>query len=105
MKAGLKDMKKEYKKVNIDKIEDMQDDLEDMMEQANEIQEVMGRSYGVPDIDEDDLEAELEALGDELGMDEDADFLNEAASVPTEDPSASKQPGAASADGQVAVDE
>ena len=40
MKAGLKDMKKEYKKVNIDKIEDMQDDLEDMMEQANEIQEV-----------------------------------------------------------------
>ena len=41
MKAGLKDMKKEYKKVNIDKIEDMQDDLEDMMEQANEIQEVL----------------------------------------------------------------
>lgn len=27
------------------------------MEDANEIQEVMGRSYGTPDIDEDDLEA------------------------------------------------
>ena len=40
MKSGLKEMKKEYKKVNIDKIEDMQDDLEDMMEQANDIQEV-----------------------------------------------------------------
>ena len=58
----------------------------------------------MPELDEDDLEAELEALGDELGMDEDADFLNEAANVPEGDPaSSSKQP--TSADGQVAVDE
>lgn len=28
-----------------------------MMEDANEIQEAMGRSYGTPDIDESDLEA------------------------------------------------
>lgn len=27
------------------------------MEDANEIQEVMGRSYGTPDVDEADLEA------------------------------------------------
>ena len=27
------------------------------MEQANEVQEVLGRTYGVPDIDEDELEA------------------------------------------------
>lgn len=38
-------------------IQDVQDQLEDMMEDANEIQEAMGRSYGTPDIDEDDLEA------------------------------------------------
>lgn len=38
-------------------IQDLQDQLEDMMEDANEIQEAMGRSYGTPDIDEDDLEA------------------------------------------------
>ena len=32
--------------------------MEDLMEQANEIQEVMSRSYGVPyEFDEDDLEA------------------------------------------------
>ena len=32
--------------------------MEDLMEQANEIQESMGRSYGVPDeLDEADLEA------------------------------------------------
>ncbi len=33
-------------------------DMEDMLEQSNEIQEIMGRSYAVPDeIDEADLEA------------------------------------------------
>lgn len=38
-------------------MKDIQDQLEDMMEDANEIQEAMSRSYGTPDIDEDDLEA------------------------------------------------
>lgn len=57
MKLGVKEMKREYGKVNIDQIEDMQDDLSDMMEQANEVQEVLGRTYGVPDLDEDELEA------------------------------------------------
>lgn len=37
--------------------QDLQDQLEDMMEDANEVQEALSRSYGVPDIDEDDLEA------------------------------------------------
>ncbi len=57
MKLGVKEMKREYGKVNIDQIEDLQDDLSDMMEQANEVQEVLGRTYGVPDVDEDELEA------------------------------------------------
>ncbi|XP_008306496.1 charged multivesicular body protein 5-like [Cynoglossus semilaevis] len=78
MKTGLKDMKQAYKKVDINKIEDIQDQLEDMMEDANEIQEAMGRSYGTPEIDEDDLAAELDALGDEL-LDEDSSYLDEAA--------------------------
>ena len=46
MKAGVKEMKKEFKNVNIDKIEDMQDELADMLEDANEVQEVLGRAYG-----------------------------------------------------------
>lgn len=50
MKTGLVAMKKEYKKINIDKIEDLQDDMEDMLDQANEIQEAMSRSYGMPDV-------------------------------------------------------
>ncbi|XP_034069965.1 charged multivesicular body protein 5 isoform X1 [Gymnodraco acuticeps] len=83
MKVGLKDMKKAYKHVKIDQIEDLQDELGDMMEDANEIQEAMGRSYGTPDIDEDDLEAELDALGDELLMDEDSSYLDEASTAPS----------------------
>uniref|UniRef100_A0A3Q2Z6R8 Charged multivesicular body protein 5 n=1 Tax=Hippocampus comes TaxID=109280 RepID=A0A3Q2Z6R8_HIPCM len=83
MKVGLKDMKKAYKHVKIDQIENIQDQLEDMMEDANEIQEVLGRSYGTPEIDEDDLEAELSALGDEFLMDEDNSYLDEASSAPS----------------------
>lgn len=36
----------------------MQYDMEDLIDQANEVQESMSRSYGVPDeLDEADLEA------------------------------------------------
>lgn len=38
-------------------LQDIQDQLEDMMEEANEVQEALSRSYGTPEIDEDDLEA------------------------------------------------
>lgn len=37
--------------------QDLQDQLEDMMEEASEVQEALSRSYGTPDIDEEDLEA------------------------------------------------
>ncbi|KAJ1973734.1 Vacuolar protein-sorting-associated protein 60, partial [Dimargaris xerosporica] len=67
MKESNKALKKQYKDVDIDKIEDMQDELADLMDQANEIQESIARSYSVPDdLDEADLDAELDALGDEL---------------------------------------
>lgn len=63
MQMANKEMRKTYGKIDLDKIERIQDDMEDMIEQANEVQETVGRSYGVPDeIDEADLEAELEAL-------------------------------------------
>merc|ERR1711941_78528 len=82
MKAGAKEMKKEFKKMDIGKVEDIQDELEDMMEEANEIQEVLGRSYGVPEIDEDDLEAELDALGDEMLLDDDTSYLDTNPTMP-----------------------
>ncbi|KAG2192965.1 Snf7-domain-containing protein [Mucor mucedo] len=71
MQTANKEMKKQYKNVNLDKIDSLQDEMEDLMEQANEVQETLGRSYNLPDdIDEDDLEAELDALGDELEFEE-----------------------------------
>ncbi|KAJ2228074.1 Vacuolar protein-sorting-associated protein 60 [Coemansia sp. RSA 1286] len=79
MQDANKAMKKQYKNVDIDKIYDIQDEMADLLEQANEVQELMGRSYSLPeDIDEQDLEAELDALGDELDFEEEApSYLNE----------------------------
>merc|ERR1711912_19764 len=76
MKAGMKEMKKETEKLNIGKIENMQDEMEDMMMDSEEIMGIMGRSYGIGnDIDEDELEAELDALGNDL-FDEDSSYLD-----------------------------
>ncbi|THV08328.1 hypothetical protein K435DRAFT_740359 [Dendrothele bispora CBS 962.96] len=63
LQASNKEIKKQYGKINIDKIDSIHDEMEDLLERANEIQESLGRSYAVPDeIDEADLEAELDAL-------------------------------------------
>lgn len=102
MKIGVKDFKKAYKQVNIDQIENMQDDMEDLMEQANEVQEIMGRSYGMPEIDDDELEAELDALGSEIGLDEDTSYLDDAVAAPS---APTADPGADSMRGDVPVDE
>lgn len=93
MKEGVKQMQKEFKNINIDQIEDIQDDLADMLEQADEVQETLGRSYGMPEVDDDELFAELEALGDELALDEDSSFLDDAIKAPS---APDKEPGASS---------
>ncbi len=102
MKLGIKEMKKEYKKVNLDQIEDLQDDMADMLEQADEVQEIMGRSYGMPELDGADLEAELDALGDDFLMDEDTSYLDEAITAPS---APETNPGADSIQDGVPVDE
>ncbi|KAJ5138819.1 hypothetical protein N7535_006551 [Penicillium sp. DV-2018c] len=66
MKTTTKELKKQYGKVDVDKIEQMQDEMADLMEIGNEIQESISRAYDVPeDVDEAELDAELEALGEE----------------------------------------
>jgi len=63
MQLANKELRKQYGKIDIDKIETIHYDMEDLLEQANEIQESLGRSYAVPDeLDEADLQAELDAL-------------------------------------------
>ncbi|XP_058831411.1 charged multivesicular body protein 5 [Topomyia yanbarensis] len=91
MKDGMKSMKKEFKKINIEEIEDIQDDMADMLEQADEVQEAMGRAYGMPEIDDDELQAELDALGDEIALDDDTSYLDDVVKAPA---APDKEPGA-----------
>jgi charged multivesicular body protein 5 len=70
MKTTNKALKQQYGKINIDKIEKLQDEMADLMEMGNDIQESISRSYDVPeDVDEAELDAELEALGEEAELD------------------------------------
>ena len=67
MKTTNKTLKQQYGKIDVDKIERMQDEMQDLLEMGNDIQESMARSYDVPeDVDEAELDAELEALGEDV---------------------------------------
>jgi charged multivesicular body protein 5 len=67
MKTTTKELRKQYGKVDIDKIERLQDEMADLMDLGNDIQESISRSYDVPEeVDEAELDAELEALGEEM---------------------------------------
>ncbi|KAE8350666.1 Snf7 family [Aspergillus coremiiformis] len=66
MKTTTKTLKKQYGKIDVDQIERMQDEMADLMDIGNEIQESISRAYDIPeDVDEAELDAELEALGEE----------------------------------------
>lgn len=91
MKDSAKVMKKEFKKINIDQIDDLQDEMSDMLEQANEVQEALGQTYNMPDVDEDELQAELDALGDEIALDDDTSYLDDVVKAPA---APDKEPGA-----------
>eukprot|EP00009_Paramoeba_aestuarina_P003351 CAMPEP_0201522792 /NCGR_PEP_ID=MMETSP0161_2-20130828/18556_1 /ASSEMBLY_ACC=CAM_ASM_000251 /TAXON_ID=180227 /ORGANISM="Neoparamoeba aestuarina, Strain SoJaBio B1-5/56/2" /LENGTH=167 /DNA_ID=CAMNT_0047921727 /DNA_START=275 /DNA_END=778 /DNA_ORIENTATION=+ len=63
MRAAQQSMQQQMKAFNIDDIYKMQDQLEESFDVQNEIQELLARSYAVPeDLDEADLDAELQAL-------------------------------------------
>merc|ERR1719389_1153193 len=68
MKDANKALKKQFKAININQVEDLQDDMADLLEQAEEVQEALGRSYNTDDIDEADLEAELAAMEDDPSL-------------------------------------
>ncbi|KAI9858200.1 MAG: hypothetical protein M1813_007849 [Trichoglossum hirsutum] len=69
MKTTNKSLKQQYGKINIDQIEKMQDEMADLMDIGNDIQESISRSYDIPDdVDEAELDAELDALGEEAEL-------------------------------------
>ena len=69
------------KKLDMDKMEDLFDDLADMMADQEEIQEVMGRSYQV-DYDETELMDELNELDEEIVNEQLSDGFNVPSYVP-----------------------
>lgn len=68
MKAANKDLRNTLRKdLDIDGIDDLADDMAELMDDFNEINEALGQNFATPeDLDEADLDAELEMLGDEL---------------------------------------
>jgi charged multivesicular body protein 5 len=89
MKVGAQAMKQQFKQIKINEIENLQDDMQDLLDTNNEIQDILGRSYSLPtDVDEDDLDAELAMLQDELIAEDSMPSYLKAPSAPTENPSA-----------------
>ncbi|KAG5467173.1 hypothetical protein CUR178_00814 [Leishmania enriettii] len=83
MKQANKELRKGMKKLNLDKVEEMQDELTDLYMDTQEIQEIMGRAYEVPeDIDEDEMLGELDALDFDMEKEKDADYLADALAMP-----------------------
>ncbi|CAD2214629.1 charged multivesicular body protein 5 [Angomonas deanei] len=85
MKDANKQLKKDFKKLNIDKIDAMQDELADLYMDTQEVQEIMGRAYDIPDdIDEDEMLGELDALDFDMEKTGEADYLNDALAMPNQ---------------------
>ncbi|KAI5863552.1 hypothetical protein GGS23DRAFT_567551 [Durotheca rogersii] len=84
MQTTQKELRRQYGKVDLDRIDRLQDDMADLLDVGNEIQESLSRGYELPDdVDEAELDAELELLGADLeheaGLDAGAvpDFMRE----------------------------
>lgn len=61
------------------------------MDQAEEVQDALGRTYNTPEVDDDELAAELDALGDEIALDNDSSYLDDVLKAP-EAPSNKPEP-------------
>ena len=69
--AALTTMQKEFKSVDVIKMETLADDMADLMADTNEINELLARPYDTYDaMDESELDAQLAGLEDELAASE-----------------------------------
>merc|ERR1712183_270087 len=71
MKSAADALKNAHKGMDVDNVHDMMDDIAEQQDVAKEISEAISNpvAFG-QDFDEDELEAELDALGEELELDE-----------------------------------
>ena len=69
LKNGAAQMKQEFAKLNIDQVEDVIDDMEELLYDQQDINEILGRSYAVPEgFDEAELEGEFAMLEEEVAL-------------------------------------
>lgn len=81
MKQANKQLKRTYGKLDIDKIESLQDEMLDLIDKSNELQESLSMTHDIPDdISESELDAELDALGEEMQFETE---FNEGISMPS----------------------
>jgi len=75
MSEAAKALKKAHADLDVDKVHDMMDDIAEQQDVAKEISEAISNpvAFG-QDYDEDDLEAELDALGEELELEQQKDL-------------------------------
>lgn len=71
MRAANKTLKKQFARVDLDRIERVQDEMRELQAVSDEIQETLSLGYEIPggEPDEAELDEELAALGDELYAD------------------------------------
>ena len=91
MKAANSELKGVMKNdLKIDDVDELADDMAELMDEFQEINEALAQNFSTPDdIDEADLEAELDMLGDELEeefAEEDAvpSYLQDSTSLPAQ---------------------
>mmetsp|Transcript_20273 Transcript_20273/g.47387 ORF Transcript_20273/g.47387 Transcript_20273/m.47387 type:complete len:222 (-) Transcript_20273:91-756(-) len=99
MKDTSKALRGQMKNIKIEDVERVHDDMDDLMQDSQEIQDVLSRSYaGMDEIDDDELNDELAALDDELLAEDDGladempSYLQDTPAVPA---AASATPAAA----------
>ncbi|KAF4695026.1 Charged multivesicular body protein 5 [Perkinsus olseni] len=88
MKVANHAMKSQMNELNIDHVEDVVDDMADLMMDQDEINDILGRSYNLPEgCDDASLEAEFSMLEEEVAMDKENE-LRAGPSAPTYLPTA-----------------
>jgi len=83
MKTANTALKQQFKAVNIDDVDKLQDEMADLLDMNNEIQDSLSRSYDVGQYDDAALEEELESLGDELDLSATPSYLSSLPSTET----------------------
>ncbi|CCF59164.1 hypothetical protein KAFR_0G01300 [Kazachstania africana CBS 2517] len=67
-------LKSQFKKIDLDKLEDMQDEMIDLIEQNDELQNILSEGFNtnldLDEFDEAELDGELEALAEDMENDE-----------------------------------